>query len=126
MPRALVVDDDHTLCTLVVQILRHAGYESVEANNGLEALDILGKDAHFDVILSDIQMPQIDGTKLLGELRRHYPHIPVIVFSVNSNWAWAPEMIRQGAAQYLPKPFNRQQLLDAVHTVTRSAGLDVL
>jgi CheY-like chemotaxis protein len=112
LARALVVDDDQTLRFAIAEILRQAGHFPVEAENGLRALEILRQAPDFDVILSDIQMPHLDGFGLLDELGTSYPSIPVIMLSIKPGWD--AEVIRKGAIACLPKPFGRQQLLDAV------------
>jgi CheY-like chemotaxis protein len=114
LARALVVDDDYTLRFVMMEILRQAGYHPVEAENGRVALDILKQTPDFDVILSDIQMPHLDGIGLLDELKTIYPGIPVIMLSINPTWN--TEVALKGAVACLPKPFSRQQLLDAVRS----------
>jgi CheY-like chemotaxis protein len=100
----------------MVQILSQEDFQPVEAENGLDALEILKTDSHFDVILSDVQMPKMDGIHLLEELQIEHPAIPVIMLSVNPKWN--AEIAGKGACAYLPKPFSRRQLLDAVHDAT--------
>jgi len=116
LARALVVDDDHTLRFVISEILRKADYQPVEAENGLDALDILKEDPNFEVILSDVQMPKMDGIRFLEELQIEYPDIPVIMLSVNPKWN--AEVAEKGAYTCLPKPFSRRQLLDAVGNIT--------
>jgi CheY-like chemotaxis protein len=116
LARALVVDDDRTLRFVMTEILRQADYKPVEAENGLDALEILRNDPNFDVILSDVQMPTMDGIQLLQELQKAYPDIPVIMLSVNPKWS--AEIAERGAVACLPKPFSRRQLLDTLHTTT--------
>src|ERR1043165_5457030 len=101
----------------MAEILRQADYQPVEAENGLEALEILRKDPSFEVILSDVQMPKMDGIRLLQELQIEYPGIPVIMLSVNPKWSAA--ITEKGVCTCLPKPFSRRQLLDALRDVTR-------
>ena len=120
MARVLIVDDDLSLRFAVVLILKQAGYETVEAANGLDALHILKQDAGFDVILSDVQMDQMNGIRLLEELGKDYPHIPAVMLSVYSEWS--VEAAEKGAASYLPKPFSRQQLVATVQKLSGAVG----
>ena len=119
MARVLIVDDDLSLRFAVVLILKQAGYETVEAANGLDALHILKRDASFDVILSDVQMDQMNGIRLLEELGKDYPHIPAVMLSVFSEWS--AEAAEKGAVSYLPKPFSRQQLVTTVQRLSGAA-----
>ncbi len=118
MARVLVVDDDYTLRFVMVEILRQAGYHPVEAEDGLGALDALNEDPDFEAVLSDVHMPHMDGIRLLEELRIEYPDIPVIMLTVNPTLN--TEAANKGAFGCLPKPFSRQQLLDAVGRAVRA------
>jgi len=117
--RILLVDDDHRLRLAMAQALKWADCETVEASDGLHALDILSQDDNFDVILSDICMPKMDGIRLLEELKVCYPDIPLIMLSMYSNHAWTIAEVQKRSVRYLPKPFSRQQLVNAVHDVSR-------
>ncbi len=119
MPRALVVDDDHSLRFAVTEVLKQAGYQTIEAENGLDALNILRQDAAFDIILSDVQMSKMDGLRFLEDLKIDYPNIPVVMLSIHSTWDWVSQAMEKGAVRYLPKPFNRQQLME---TIREAAG----
>ena len=114
MLRVLAVDDDLLMQALLSSLLKRAGYETVIAEDGASALEILARDSHFDVILSDIRMPKMDGLHLLDQLAIHHPYIPVIVSSAHS-----PSEIMTDAAHrdalYLPRPFTPEALLKAIH-----------
>lgn len=114
MPRVLVVDDDAMLRSSVAEILAEAGYETVEADNGVNALNRLKEDANFDVVLTDMKMPEMDGPALLNELRTHYPDISVIMMTGQGTIDTAVQAMREGAVNYLLKPTNRRQLLESV------------
>ncbi len=113
--RVLVVDDDRRLRLAMCQALRWADCETVEASDGLHALDILSRDDHFDVILSDIRMPHMDGIRLLEAVKADYPNIAFVMLSMYSNDAWTVEEIQKRVVRYLPKPFSKQQLVSAVY-----------
>jgi DNA-binding NtrC family response regulator len=117
--RVLLVDDDHRLRLAMAQALRWADCEIVEAGDGRQALEILSEDAKFDVILSDIRMPRLDGIHLLEAVRRYYPRIQLVMLSMYSNEAWTVEAIQQRAVRYLPKPFSKQQLVNAVYDAAK-------
>lgn len=109
MPRVLIVDDDPLTLQLLSGLLKRAGYEFMLANDGAEALSVLGQGAHFDIIISDIRMPKLDGLRLLDELATYYPTIPVIMSSVDMSPKMVDEVERRGAS-FLPRPFTLEAL----------------
>jgi CheY-like chemotaxis protein len=117
MARILIVEDDRNSRFLMTQILGRIGYEVVEADNGLSALDILKRDQRFDLIMSDIRMAKMDGLSLLRNLNETYPTIPVMMLSVHARAEWVAEVLRRGATAYLQKPFTKDQLVEAVQDI---------
>jgi two-component system chemotaxis response regulator CheY len=113
--RVLVVDDSVAARTVLGVALRGAGYEVVEAGDGAQALCQL-QQHHVDLVISDVDMPVMDGLSLLRALRQQAAHrfTPVLMLSSED----APEAVRQGLADgaraWLLKPFVPQQMLDAV------------
>jgi CheY-like chemotaxis protein len=115
MSRILLVDDDRNLRGIVAEVVKQAGFDTAEADNGLDALSLLGQLGHVDAIISDVQMPKMDGKQLLEELRHAYPAIPVIILSVHPAAPWLSSQEANDNVYYLPKPFARQQLLTVLH-----------
>jgi CheY-like chemotaxis protein len=120
MQRVLVVDNEPPMRFAIAATLQQAGYETVEADNGLTALNILARDTNFAVIISDIQMPHMDGLQLLEQLQRHYIAIPVILVSALAPRAIGPRA--RAAVTYLRKTFNKHQLLDVVRTAAQQVA----
>jgi two-component system, chemotaxis family, chemotaxis protein CheY len=116
MTRILLVDDDPLLRVVIVMTLETAGYQVVEANEGSEALSILAQDPAISLVLSDINMPGMDGPTFLNKAQACYPSLPILMLSVNSPWSWKPQMQAAGARGYLPKPFTTQELLRSVQS----------
>jgi len=114
MIRILIVDDDEMLRSSLAEILEEAGYEIVEAGNGAIALNTLKQDAAFDVVLTDMKMPEMDGPALLGEVRSQYPDVAVIMMTGEGTITTAVQAMRDGAVNYLLKPTNKRQLLESV------------
>ncbi len=121
MLRVLLVDDDHRLRLAMVEALRRADCDTVVANDGSDALDILGQDCQFDVIVSDIHMPRMDGIRFFETVKACFPHIAFIMTSGYSNHAWTIREIQKRSIRYLPKPFSRHQLVNAVYDAARLA-----
>jgi two-component system, cell cycle sensor histidine kinase and response regulator CckA len=113
MPRVLLVEDENHIRLLVHTILKHKGYQVVEATNGADALAVLRRDDHFDAVLTDLRMPKMDGRMFLKELKRHYKHIPVVVISAYASADWATDAVNESYA-CLRKPFTHDQLVDTV------------
>lgn len=107
--KVLVVDDEEAIREVVTTLLEAQGYHCVACGNGRIALAAFRND-RFDLVLSDIVMPEMDGLKLLSELRMDDPDVPVIMVTAMHDIAIALEAIRAGAYDYILKPFEKDQL----------------
>src|SRR5881398_381590 len=118
--RILVVDDEHTLRESCATVLRHEGYDVTVCSRGQEALDVLKRRA-FDILLVDLYMSQVDGLSLLRTALTTNHDTMVIVMTGNPSVESSVEALRQGAFDYLPKPFSASHLQvligRAVHTL---------
>src|SRR6184192_2176244 len=118
--RVLVVDDEHTLRESCAAVLRHEGYDVTVCSRGQEALDLLKRRA-FDLVLVDLYMSQVDGLTLLRTALGTNHDTMVIVMTGNPSVESSVEALRQGAFDYLPKPFSASHLQvligRAVHTL---------
>ncbi|MBI4818718.1 MAG: sigma-54-dependent Fis family transcriptional regulator [Deltaproteobacteria bacterium] len=112
----LVVDDDSAIRVTLGALLRQAGYEVTEVSSGAAALDATQRSA-VDSVITDLRMPGMDGMQLLSQLVARSPDLPVIVLTAHGSIPLAVEAIRAGAADFLSKPFERDELL---RTVERS------
>jgi putative nucleotidyltransferase with HDIG domain len=107
--KILVVDDEEAIREVVSTLLQAQGYHTIVCSNGRIALDAFRNDV-FDLVLSDIVMPEMDGLKLLSELRMSDPDVPVIMVTAMHDISIALEAIRAGAYDYILKPFEKDQL----------------
>jgi putative nucleotidyltransferase with HDIG domain len=112
--RILVVDDEEAIREIVCSMLANAGFQTQQANSGAHALEVLKKDSEFSMIMSDLMMPEMDGTGLLERAKEIYPDIAVIMVTAVHDISVALAAIRNGAYDYLLKPFEREQLLTTV------------
>lgn len=112
----LIVDDSSSLRTVVKLALTRAGYEVLEAADGLEGLAKLDQGARISLIVSDVNMPRMDGITFLRKLKEHARHkfTPVIMLTTEGQDAKKNEGRAAGAKAWMVKPFNPPQLLDAV------------
>jgi two-component system response regulator AtoC len=108
--RIIVIDDEASQRNLLAGFLKKKGYDTREASSGPQALKMLA-DSGAEVALTDMRMPDMDGLTFLNELRRNYPETDVIVVTAFATVENAVEAMKAGAADYLIKPVNLEQLL---------------
>jgi putative nucleotidyltransferase with HDIG domain len=108
-PRLLVVEDDTTVRDFCVRLLRMNGYQVASAKNGVEALERLNEH-RYDLVFTDLQMPQMGGIALLHEMRQHYADTDTIVFTAHATVETAREALKLGAFDYLTKPVSVDDL----------------
>jgi len=109
----LVVEDDVDLCEALCDTLELEGYKILYANNGTEALSKLAKN-NFRLVVSDIQMPVMDGFQLLNNMQQMYSDTPVVLMTAYGTIPKAVEAMQSGAADYLIKPFEASTLVKKV------------
>ena len=109
----LVVEDDHGLREALCDTLSLAGFDYQVAENGKEALACLQNHA-IDMVVSDVNMPEMDGRELLDELQKSYPGLPVLLMTAFGQVQKAVDAIKAGAVDYLMKPFEAQALISIV------------
>jgi CheY-like chemotaxis protein len=113
-PLALVVDDEPLIRMDTADILSDAGFEVLEAGDATEAVACLEQYSALRVLLTDIQMPEIDGLTLARHVRAHWPHIGIIIAS----GALRPEIVELPEnARFLSKPLSTKLILAALEEV---------
>ena len=122
MPSVLVVEDSRTQSTQIRLMLKHAEFEVYVAENGRKALEVL-KTHQPDVVLTDLQMPEMDGLELVQVLRDQYPHLPVVLMTQHGSEEIALDALRHGAASYLPKNQLHHFLVATLDDILESARL---
>ncbi|MBI5746234.1 MAG: response regulator [Nitrospirae bacterium] len=118
----LIVDDEPLIRDILVRKLSNSGYRPVAVENAFEALDKM-RATPFPVVLSDIMMPGIDGIELLKKLRACYPDTAVVMITAVSNVSAAVEALREGAYDYLIKPFNLEEVAFSVRNTLEKRRL---
>jgi len=124
MKTILIIDDDPEMLQLTTELLEHEGYTVQTASNGKQALELTGVQAP-DLVLCDVTMPGMDGYDVLLELGRTpgLAEIPFIFVSARSERADVRKGMALGADDYLTKPFEAQELLDAVESRLKRSGV---
>jgi two-component system chemotaxis response regulator CheY len=118
MQRILAVDDSASMRALVQHVLSSAGYAVVLAEDGVEALEY-AKDNVVDLVLTDINMPNLDGIGLIHELRNlpTYRYVPLLVLTTESGTDKKMEGKAAGATGWIVKPFDPTQLIATIDKV---------
>ena len=109
IPRILIVDDDKNTLQGYLKILSQDGFSVEGASTGYQALQKID-EKHFDIVVSDIRMPQLDGLTLLKEIQKRNDDISVILVTAYGTIDSAVEAIKLGAETYLTKPINVEEL----------------
>src|SRR5205085_333036 len=110
MSRILVVEDSRTQALAIEMLLHDAGFETALATHGGEALEVL-RHSSFDVVLTDLQMPVMNGLELVEAVRRDHPMTPVVLMTALGSEEIAVEALRKGAASYVPKRILNQSIV---------------
>ncbi len=124
MEKVLIVDDIKDDRLLYRIILEEEGYEVSEAKNAIEALKLLDRQ-RFNIVLTDIIMPAVNGIELTRKITRNYPDIEVIAMSIYDSKFTALDALKHGASAYLIKPFTKEELRIAVGEVRRIRVLKI-
>ncbi len=118
--RILIVDDEERILRFLTSKLKASGYDVVTAQNGLEALDRITSQQP-DLVVLDLLLPKMHGFDVLRELRS-FSSVPVIILSALGADAERIKGLRLGADDYMPKPFNPDELLARIEAVKRRIG----
>lgn len=113
--KIMVIDDSNAIRQSLVFTLKSAGYDAIEASNGAVALDLM-RECSVGLFISDVNMPEMDGITLLKKIREDssYKHTPVIMLTTESSSDMIESGKKAGAKAWIIKPFQPEQLLDAV------------
>jgi DNA-binding NtrC family response regulator len=115
MGRILAVDDEIDMLSLLKMIVEsYSDHQVTVVNNPLEAVELLQQEA-FDIVLTDLKMPGIDGIELLEKVQKIRPNTLVIVITAFGSLESAEEATRKGAFDYITKPFRKEQILMTIN-----------
>ncbi len=124
-PKILVVEDDSALREALVDTLIIAHFEVMQASSAEQALDILGATSDFSLIVSDVNMGQMSGHDLLRKVRSDHPHIPVLLITAYASISESVQAMREGAVDYLVKPFAPDVLTSTVKRFIGAGLIDL-
>src|SRR5271163_4770286 len=113
----LLIDDDAELCDMMQEFFAENGHRVTAVHNGREGL-ARALEGHYDLVILDVMLPQINGFTLLHQLRRH-SDVPVIMLTARTHRSDRIEGLDKGADDYLAKPFDPDELLARIRAVLR-------
>lgn len=116
----LAVDDSVTMLQTISLALEKEGFKVVTAKDGMDALNVLNKGEKFHVIITDVNMPNMDGITLTAEIRKLNQHkfTPIIILTTESQAGKKDEGKQAGATGWIVKPFKPEQLIAVVRRVS--------
>jgi DNA-binding NtrC family response regulator len=123
LTRVLIVDDQINTCKSIQAILKKSGYSAEYTLNGPEAIRRI-QEGHFDIVISDIRMPGMDGIQLLENLKKIQPSLVVIMITGYATIKSAVEAIQKGAYDYLPKPFTPDEVRVIIERAAEHSRLE--
>jgi DNA-binding NtrC family response regulator len=109
----LIIDDDAAIGTVLEALLRQSGFAPHAVTSAAAGLDAIER-RHFEAVLTDVRMPGMDGMQLLEQIHVRWPDLPVILLTAHGTVPLAVEAMKNGATDFLLKPFNRDELLLAL------------
>ncbi len=121
----LVVDDDRRMAKTLVNIFQVKGYEAEAAHSSLEALEKV-EEEHFDCVLTDIRMPEVDGVELYRAIKARQPDLPVVLMTAYSTNKLVNEGLEEGAIAALTKPLDINLLLSFFSSLSRGRSIVIV
>jgi two-component system, NtrC family, response regulator HydG len=119
MKNILIVDNQNSTCKLLSEFLRKNNYKVETSRYGQHALDVT-RNHQFDLILSEYHLPDISGPNFFEEVKKLSPGTQMILMTEDVQWKNAVEMIRHGAANFLSKPLNPEELIDIIKDIEKA------
>lgn len=116
MPKVLIVDDAQFMRLRCARLLTENGYETVEAQNGVQAIDVYQREQP-DVVLMDITMPEMDGLTALRKIKEFDPNARIAMLTALGQQGIVLEAIKAGARDFVVKPFEAERVLSAVQRI---------
>ena len=118
--KVLIVEDDNAMAQMCAKLIRRSGHSAVIACSSEDALAVVREDREIDVVVSDVQMPQMSGIQLLATLRAIDGRLPIILMTGYTHLLNPAQAIALGAADYIMKPFDSEALIASLDRAARS------
>lgn len=124
MPRILIIDDERSIRNSLRDILEYEKYKVDDAENGKQGLELFSHNV-YDIVFSDIKMPQMDGIEVLQKIQELKPEVPVVMISGHGTIDTAVEALKKGAFDFIAKPLDLNRLLITVRNALDKSKLVV-
>ena len=123
--KIMIVDDSPSVRHLTSKLIKNAGWEVLMAKDGLEAFESLQAETLPDVVLTDVEMPRMDGYELLASIRNHsdLQKLPVIMITSRASEKHQQKAVELGVSDYLTKPFDDSKLIEVINNLTQPNNL---
>ncbi len=123
MKKVLVVEDERSIRDFIVVNLAHSGYETLEASNGIEALEIYDENQDIDIVLCDVMMPEMDGIELSKILRERSRSLGIVMLTAKTQEEDKITGLFAGADDYITKPFSPSELIARLEAIYRRVSI---
>jgi two-component system NtrC family response regulator len=110
MEKILIIDDNESLRYTLTSVIEEAGFETFAVEDGKKGISEVRTNL-YNLVICDMKMPGMDGMQILGEIKNINPDLPVIVLTAFGDIKNAVEAMKQGAHDYLTKPFNNEEMI---------------
>lgn len=121
--RILIVDDESNILHIQKEMLKILGYKVIAKNSAQEALEIFAKESEqFDLVITDMTMPQMTGDTLAREIKKHNPDIPIILCTGFSELMSKEKAMSLGISEFLMKPLSMKDLSETIVSVLAKSG----
>lgn len=111
----LLVDDDVEVLKALTKVLEKGGYGVLPYSDAQSAMESINRTKQsFDLVVTDVSMPRVNGESFLGALKTAFPKVPVIIITAFGDWGQYMNMLQDGAYEYLSKPLEKNQLLAVI------------
>lgn len=112
----LIVDDESFIRQILSRIVTREGYQVHQASDGKEALKSLAERT-YQIVISDVKMPNMDGVELLSEIKTHHPHVSVVLITAFAGEYSSSDALSRGAAAFITKPFKNFEIAETLRDV---------
>jgi DNA-binding response OmpR family regulator len=122
MLKILVVEDDTNIRKLICAVLKQNGFEPLQANDGVQALEVMDKE-HIDLVVLDLMMPKLNGYQLTRELRATWAALPILMVTAKQEPADKKQGFLAGTDDYMTKPFDEEELILRIKALLRRSQI---
>lgn len=120
--KLILAEDDPGLREAIGDSLVLSGFQVLAAADGRQALQLMAENSDVNMVVSDVNMPNVDGYQLLAQMRAEFPHVPVLLITAYGTIHQSVKAIQEGAVDYLVKPFEPQLLTELINRYTTASG----